>query len=517
MITYVFFVSLPPMEDINRENRIINSNKLYAILYITVLACGLALRIYQHFFAGRPLWEDEAHLALNFIDSGYLEMFMPLKHFQSAPILFLLGVETCSHLFGFGEVALRTFPFVISIFSYPLLYFFVRDMTGSRLTAVLAFIFFSFNAFVIQFASELKPYTVEASAVIVLGYLTFSHHAYVAERREKLLKITGAVALFAANTSFIVLFAIVCYRILYIRQVRQSLSAAEYGKAKLFNKRLFTTWSIAFAACIILNIIINPYADNMREVWKPQCIPMNIFSADFHQFMQAHLHDIFFRYVLLLTDIRGAAYLVAALLLTGVVYMLRLKRYDWLLFTIAPVAIHLLLSWAQLYPLYERFVLYLVPSLYIWMSISVIAVADVLTKKIRAVLAGLWVVAIMIFVLQPSMHKYPLKGRDVRPCLDVINEYPPDMKLYVTAPKTLYEYYLKTGYVRNATNEEVLSGLSIEQFNEQVGERPGGYIMLYTAAEGDAAAHLIRYFDSHGLTRHKYEYGSYGVVEVKQE
>ncbi|MBW7913363.1 MAG: hypothetical protein H3C54_06620 [Taibaiella sp.] len=496
-------------------NTTITRKRLYNFLYITVLLSGLALRIYQQFFAGRPLWEDEAHLALNFIDSGYLEMFMPLKHFQSAPILFLLGVETCSYLFGFGEIALRTFPFIISILSYPLLYFFVRDMTGSRLTALLVFIFFSFNAFVIVFASELKPYTVEASAVIVLGYLNFSKHTYISARREKLLKITGAIALFAANTSFIMLFVIACYRFLYLRQVKQYASGEEYQKTRLFNKRLFTTWGIAFAASIILNIIINPYADNMREVWKSQFIPMNIFSSEFLQFMQQHLHDIFFRYVLLLTDMQLAAYLLAALLLTGIVYMLRVKHYDWLLIVVLPVMIHLFLSWAQLYPLYERFILYLVPLMYIWMAISIVTVANVLTNKIHAFAAGVWIMAMLVFVLQTSMYKYPVIGRDVKPCLDVINRYPANMKLYVTAPKTLYEYYLKTGYVHNTTNEEVLSGLSIEQYNEQVGYRPDGYIMLYVATKDDAAAHLIRHLESQSLIRYKYEYGSYGVVIVQ--
>lgn len=460
------------------------------------------------------MWEDEAHLALNFIDGGYLEMFMPLKNFQSAPIVFLLGVETMSNIFGYSEMALRLFPFLISLLIYPLFYFFVRDMTGNRLTALTAFIFLSFNAYIIQYATELKPYTVEMSAVIGLGYLVFSTHPYVAARRERLLKLSGSIALFTANTSFIILFVVVCYRVLLLRKIGKSVATEEYATAKKVNKRLFTTWGIAFAACIILNIIINPYADNMRELWKPEFIPMNIFSGEFFAFMQQRAGNILFSTVFMIADIPGAAWLLAAILVAGVVYMATTRRYHVLLFCVGPVLVHCFLSWAQLYPLFDRFVLYLTPSMYIWLAASVVFVAEALAEKLPGIVAATWSAGIFAFALYPSTQKFPLVERDVKPCLGFLNRYPADMKLYTTAPKTLYEYYLKTGHVHNITREEVLSGLTMEQYNTQVGDRPDGYMMLYAAAPWDASAHIITNLDSAGLIRDRFEYGSYGVIVV---
>ena len=490
-------------------------NRSYTAIFAVVLIAGFGLRIYQHFFTGRPLWEDEAHLALNFIDGGYLEMFMPLKNFQSAPVIFLLGVETMSNLFGFGEVALRLFPFAISVLTYPLFYYFVRDMTASRPTALVAFILFSFNAYIIQYASELKPYTVEMSAAIGLGYLTFATHRYVTAHREKLLKIFGALALFAANTSFIVLFVIVCYRISYLQTARRTNTVADYEIARLFNKRLFKVWGIAFFACIILNIIINPYADNMRELWKAHFIPVNIFSIEFWTFMQNRLDNIFFSTVFMFADVPTSGWALTIILIMGVVYMILTRKFTWILFCVLPVFMHCFLSWAQLYPLYDRFLLYLAPAVYAWMALAVVFIARLLAGRIHGIIAVVWISAVCVFVLQPSAATYPLVDRNVKPCLDFINRYPANMKLFTTTPKTLYEYYLKTGYVRNKTREEVLSGLTIEQYQEQVGKRPLGYMLLHSATDIDRTAHIIAYLDSAGSIADRLEYGTYRVVLVR--
>jgi hypothetical protein len=109
------------------------------VLFIAILLIGIVLRCYNYFM-GRSLWEDEAHLALNFISRGYKGLMEPLDNFQTAPIFFLFSVETFSHIFGYSELALRAFPFLVSIVALPVFYYLVSELTRNKWIALVAFL-----------------------------------------------------------------------------------------------------------------------------------------------------------------------------------------------------------------------------------------------------------------------------------------------------------------------------------------------------------------------------------------
>src|SRR5687767_15072000 len=96
--------------------------RVWEFLFYFVLALGIFLRCYQ-FLMGRSLWEDEAHLALNFITRGYLGLLQPLDYLQAAPPLFLWSVKSFALVFGYGERALRAFPLVMSLVALPCFYY----------------------------------------------------------------------------------------------------------------------------------------------------------------------------------------------------------------------------------------------------------------------------------------------------------------------------------------------------------------------------------------------------------
>src|SRR5690606_34072611 len=122
--------------------------------------------------------EDEAHISLNFIYYGYSELTKPLAHFQVAPIFFLFGVETFTRIFGFSEAAVRGFPFIISLLTFPLYYYVAYYVTKSRVCAIIAFTIFTFSSTIINFSSEVKPYTLELSAYVTLIYILLSQHRF---------------------------------------------------------------------------------------------------------------------------------------------------------------------------------------------------------------------------------------------------------------------------------------------------------------------------------------------------
>lgn len=477
------------------------------------MLCGIILRVNQHFIIGRPLWEDEAHLALNFVDGGYIEMFMPLKNFQSAPILFLLGVETFSKIFGFSEIALRSFPFIISICTYPLFYFFVRDLTRNRRIAIIAFILFTFNTYIIQYSSELKPYTVELSAYIFLGFIVFSTHWYIARHREKLLTAGGIVCLFIANTSFITLFCIVLLRWMQTRSIRKS-STEQYPIQRKKDNMLYKSWGIAFVCNIILNIIINPYADNMLVEWKSTFIPINVLSANGLQFLQYKLSDALFDSVFTFCPIPHAGWIIFALSIAGTWFMLFYRLYHWIFIAVAPLCIHLFLSWAQLYPLHQRFLLYLSPATIIVLSAGVFSIMHCLELLRLKYLIPVIPPLFLVFALSRSTAQYPLMDKNIKPCLDVVNSIDSETKLYTTKSKTLYEYYFRTGYTKNATRSEVNWVVTPQHFIDSVNALGNPYILLYSAVNYDGYVDIVKKMDSMGIATCRLENTEYGVVKV---
>src|ERR1043165_8221185 len=95
--------------------------------FILILFLGLLLRFYQYLM-GRSLWEDETHLALNFMSRGFGRLAKPLDYLQGAPILFLWIVKAIVKIFGYGEIAFRALPFISSILTVPLIYYITKQL-----------------------------------------------------------------------------------------------------------------------------------------------------------------------------------------------------------------------------------------------------------------------------------------------------------------------------------------------------------------------------------------------------
>ena len=81
---------------------------------------GIAVRLVRY-FVNYPIWHDEAFLAVNFWDRGYLDLLRPLDYGQVAPWLFLAIERTAVTWLGYSEPALRLFSTICSVLSLPLL------------------------------------------------------------------------------------------------------------------------------------------------------------------------------------------------------------------------------------------------------------------------------------------------------------------------------------------------------------------------------------------------------------
>ena len=98
------------------------SHCAYIFSIFLIILTGLFLRIYFYSIE-RPLWNDEAALALNITERKSLGLLLPLNFNQVAPFMFLLISKLIGASFNYSELALRFFPLLCSIGAIPLFFY----------------------------------------------------------------------------------------------------------------------------------------------------------------------------------------------------------------------------------------------------------------------------------------------------------------------------------------------------------------------------------------------------------
>ena len=135
----------------------------------SIAVLGIVLRIRQFAF-DRSLWNDEADLALNLIDRGYIGLTRQLALDQGAPIGFLWMEKTATEIFGPSEYALRLVPLLAGIGSVLLF----RSLTSRifpPLAGAVALGLFAVSPTLVYFSSETKQYGVDVAAVVAIAWL----------------------------------------------------------------------------------------------------------------------------------------------------------------------------------------------------------------------------------------------------------------------------------------------------------------------------------------------------------
>jgi hypothetical protein len=130
------------------------------------VALGVVLRVLLY-AANAPLWGDEACLAFNFLDRGYLDLLRPLDYGQVAPPLFLWAERATVDLLGFSEWSLRLVPLLCGIASV----FLFRRLAGLALGGVpqlLAVAIFAVSVHPIRHSSDVKPYASDLLFALAL-------------------------------------------------------------------------------------------------------------------------------------------------------------------------------------------------------------------------------------------------------------------------------------------------------------------------------------------------------------
>lgn len=429
-----------------------HQHKFFTVAFLVICAVGILLRVY-YFLMGRSLWEDEAHLALNFISRDFIGILKPLDNIQAAPPLFLLSIKMATFLFGFGEKALRLIPFLFSIGTLPLIYYITRELLQNKLVALFTYTLFSVNLALITFSSELKTYGVDVAMYLILVWLFVSKSALILKWRNLLLAFSGVIMLLYSNVTFIIMACIAIAMLTnWIRQ-------------KKINTRegiVLIVWFGAFIIYYLLFLHKHPYQAIQTQLYESKMPPYNIFSAAFWDFMGNSKIDITSR-LIYFPDNVFIQFIALESFIVAFAVALKKKSYNLIIFCIAPIALHFLLSLLHLYPFWYRFILYTIPGLLVFLCYGIYETAIFIgkhSKWISVVFASFFLTAFCY----PSLQRFPNWWREIMPVINYTNKNYSRHKILVTTPYTLYKYYQTMGAAKNGNFEPIEWSVNPEQF-----------------------------------------------------
>jgi Dolichyl-phosphate-mannose-protein mannosyltransferase len=324
-------------------------------LAVVLLLVGIGLRIGQYAI-GAALWYDELALARNAVDKPIRELLtVPLDHAQVAPPGFLLIEKAAISALGNNEYALRLFPLLCALVALPLF----ADVARRTLppgAALLAVALFSLSPTVISLGSQVKQYSTDVAAALLMAALTLRwwerRHADRAVPGAALLGATGLVAVWFSQAAVVVL---------------AGLGLALLLEAGLQRDR-GTFWSLALIGILwgvgmlgavawgLQSMSPSIYAF-MQAYWAEGFMPLPPWSGDsvlwlwraFRGFFQGQL-----RYPL--------PAVCVLLMLLGAVTLARRRRWPALV-VLAPVCVSLMAAAARQYPFGDRTSLFLLPGI----------------------------------------------------------------------------------------------------------------------------------------------------------
>jgi hypothetical protein len=387
-----------------------------------LLLSGALLRLRQY-LTGRSLWADEASLALNIVNRNFAAMFQPLDYEQGAPIGFLLIEKLFNSILGKNEFALRLFPFLVGLTSLWLFYLLLKRITsGAGLLTALAL--FAFNPRLIYYSSEVKQYIVDVAMTILLFLVTAPLLSTVPRKKDfTWLLLAGLIALWFSHPALFVLAGIgLALVIVYLR--RRDFSNLRL----LFGIGILWVLNISFLYLLILkDLSQNAY---MREYWRGAFLPMPPWS-DPGWFLRSLNENIGIQF-----GIPYAALFVFALMLIGWVLLslrgVAPRATTWqspnnrnYAITLACILLVTLTASAlQLYPVFERMILFLVPIGLILLGKTVEVLYGRLQKNqflgvlVTAALIGFLVYGPLVTSIQSFVA--PKYFEHIRPTMDYL-------------------------------------------------------------------------------------------------
>lgn len=211
------------MPQAQADTRMDRPMRVFAII---LLIAGATLRLYIYLH-NRDLIIDEANVARNIYERGFVALLQPLDYQQYAPPVFLWVTKFFSLLFGMGEQALKIYPLLCGLGALWLFYKLLKEFLPLQAAWYPASLV-AFSPLLIRYSSELKQYMPDVFITLLLIWLALNIPIHTTRKMRFLWLwiFIGSVAIWSSMPSVFVLAGVGCY----------------YGWQLVSNKQYKTLW-----------------------------------------------------------------------------------------------------------------------------------------------------------------------------------------------------------------------------------------------------------------------------------
>lgn len=387
------------------------TNRTSNIIKYFLFTLGAGILLFQY-LVNRSMWTDEAKLALNVMHHTFGELTQPLDHQQSAPIIFLWLSKLFSTIFGNSDYALRVTPLLFGLISIPLFHTVLLRFTKSNFWSLLGLVFFIGNLNLILYATEFKQYIADLFVFIALLTLVVSQNERIKPIRYYLIGIASFVFLFLSNATLIFLPVLMIY--VFYTEVITSKKTIKNNYPVLFLGSSVLLGIIFFYITVVHD---NPLKQSMVNFWLGTFPPKPFYSKEFLSWI---INDLNYYLLNISKIIPPLYYSLVILSVIGIV----LKR-SWHLFflLLAPLLVHITLSYMHLYPFYGRFITYFIPIQIIFFIVGIQQLSELLAHVPKAKSAFQVLIALVssLILIINTANKLPLRKEEFKPAIQQIS------------------------------------------------------------------------------------------------
>jgi hypothetical protein len=419
------------------------------------MAFGVVLRLRQYLF-DRSLWNDETLLVMNVLHLSPVELLKPLRDYQTAPIGFLWLEKLSVHLLGSSEMALRLVPLLCGIGSLFLFLAVARRFLHAP-TVPVAVGLFAISDPVVYYASEVKQYSGDVAVTLLLYLLTESlFDAHPARARVIVATLAGCVAIWFSFPAVFVLAGIglAAFWIAAKKSIGRSMLLLSVPAVLWFGSFL-----LYYVASLRDSVRIN---HDLMTYWRDAFAPFPPRSVSDVLWYKRSFFDVFsFPGGLTFVGIAAIALILGA-------NELRRRDQGKFLSLLLPIVVVLLASALHRYPFQGRLILFLVPSLFLFVALGFQTIKGK-TAEIPA-LAPLLIAFLFLDPMFAAVRNFvrPPGFEEVRSAIDYIETHrsPGDILYCYYSAELPLQYYREGG--RIAPIKQITSVASREDWQRYI-------------------------------------------------
>ena len=324
--------------------RKLKSIDLSKFFYWFLIFFGVILRLREYFLA-RSFWIDEAEMAADIRDGSFSGLFYGVNVTYS-PLGFLWIEKIMVTLFGDGELTFRLPSLVAGILSLFFFFLVARIFLGNKGSLVALGIFAISNK-LIYFSTELKHYSFDVLATVLLYWLVLS------KKNWKVLILVGVVLVWFSQSVPIILVSLGINFTIYFFWKRKWRDLVRWIIIQAF-------WYVSLGVYYFIFAYQIAQSRKLHDFWAFYMAPITISSKSLIFYKNAFLN--------MLQDPLEATspVLAAAILILGLIHLFRRKKFLFAALTL-PFFITGVASSFQTYPLVGRFLVFLMPLLILLM------------------------------------------------------------------------------------------------------------------------------------------------------